>query len=65
MTLSESRYIQQCPLKVTPIKTNYSPDGKHLLYTTAGHQLCFMDLRKEGEETKESWHASEKNPVRT
>ena len=61
---SESRYLQQCPLKVSPVQTSYSPDGRALLYASAGHQLFFMTLGKEGDETKEQWHLSEKDAVR-
>jgi hypothetical protein len=60
----ESRYLQQCPLKVSPVQTSYSPDGRALLYASAGHQLFFMTLGKEGDETKEQWHLSEKDAVR-
>jgi hypothetical protein len=61
---SESRYTQQCSLKVSPVQTSYSPDGRALLYASAGHQLFFMTLGKEGEETKEQWHPSERDAVR-
>lgn len=60
----ESRYLQQCSLKVSPVQTSYSPDGRALLYASAGHQLFFMTLGKEGDETKEQWHLSEKDAVR-
>lgn len=60
----ESRYIQQIALKVSPVQTNYSPDGRALLYTSAGHQLFFMTLGKESEEAKEQWSLSEKDGVR-
>ncbi|KAF9006645.1 WD40-repeat-containing domain protein [Cyathus striatus] len=57
----QSRYTQQCALKVSPVQTGYSPDGRSLLYVSAGHQLFFMTLGKEGEETKESWHLSDRD----
>jgi len=60
---SESRYIQQCPVKISPVQTSYSPDGRSLLFASAGHQLFFMTLGKEGEETKEQWHVSDKDAV--
>lgn len=60
----QSRYLQQCSLKVSPVQTSYSPDGRALLYASAGHQLFFMTLGKEGDETKEQWHLSEKDAVR-
>ncbi|KAK7054112.1 WD40-repeat-containing domain protein [Favolaschia claudopus] len=59
----QSRHTQQCSLKVSPVQTNYSPDGRALLYTSAGHQLFFLTLGKEGDETKESWHPSPKDAV--
>ena len=62
---SESRYIQQCPVKISPVQTSYAPDGRSLLFASAGHQLFFMTLGKEGEETKEQWHVSDKDAVRT
>jgi len=52
---SESRFIQQCSLKVTPTYTQYAPDGRSLLFVTAAHQLMFMSYGKESEEAKEQW----------
>ena len=63
-TITESRYIQQCSLKVSPVQTSYSPDGRALLYASAGHQLFFLTLGKEVEDAKEQWHSSEKDAVR-
>ena len=60
---SESRYIQQCQMKVSPVQTSYSPDGRSLLYASAGHQLFFMTLGKMGDETKEEWHPSDRDAV--
>lgn len=60
----QSRYIQQCPLKVSPVQTNYSPDGRSLLYASAGHQLFFMTLGKPGEDGKQLWHTADKDNVR-
>lgn len=51
----ESRFIQQCSLKVTPTYTQYAPDGRSLLFVTAAHQLMFMSYAKESEEAKEQW----------
>ena len=62
--IPESRYLQQCSLKVSPVQTSYSPDGRALLYASAGHQLFFMTLGKEADETKEQWHPSDKDAVR-
>jgi THO complex subunit 3 len=61
---SESRHTQQCSLKVSPVQTNYSPDGRSLLYASAGHQLFFMTLDKENEDAKEQWLFSNKDAVR-
>lgn len=61
---TESRYIQQCSLKVSPVQTCYSPDGRSLLYTSAGNQLFYMTLSKDVEDTKEQWRLSEREPVR-
>ncbi|KAJ7205944.1 WD40-repeat-containing domain protein, partial [Mycena rebaudengoi] len=58
----QSRHTQQCSLKVSPVQTNYSPDGRSLLYTSAGHQLFFLTLGKEADEPKEQWHISPKDP---
>ncbi|KAI0057557.1 WD40 repeat-like protein [Artomyces pyxidatus] len=52
----QSRHIQQITLKILPVQTNYSPDGKTLLYVSAGHQLLFMTYGQEGDEPKEQWH---------
>ena len=59
----ESRCIQQCQMKVSPVQTSYSPDGCSLLYASAGHQLFFMTLGKMGDETKEEWYPSERDAV--
>ena len=59
----ESRCIQQCQMKVSPVQTSYSPDGRSLLYASAGHQLFFMTLSKMGDETKEEWYPSERDAV--
>lgn len=54
--LSESRFTQQCVLKVAPSYTQYAPDGRSILYVTAGQQLMFLSYGKETEEAKEQWH---------
>jgi hypothetical protein len=59
----ESRHIQSCSLKVSPVQTNYSPDGRSLLYASAGHQLFFMTYAKDNEGGKEQWISSNKDPV--
>ncbi|KAJ7771153.1 WD40-repeat-containing domain protein [Mycena maculata] len=59
----QSRYTQQCPLKVSPLLTNYSPDGRVLLYTSAGNQLFFLTLGREADDVKETWHPAPKDPV--
>ncbi|KAI0309405.1 WD40-repeat-containing domain protein [Amylostereum chailletii] len=61
---AESRHVQQCSLKTTPVQTNYSPDGKTLLYVSASHQLFFMAYGKHGEDGKETWASVERdNPM--
>ncbi|TFY72338.1 hypothetical protein EVG20_g660 [Dentipellis fragilis] len=60
----QSRPIQQLTLKVSPAQMNYSPDGRTLLYISAGHQLFFLNYGKdpkEGEDAKEQWTAVEKD----
>ncbi|KAJ7119486.1 WD40-repeat-containing domain protein [Mycena epipterygia] len=59
----QSRYTQQCTAKVSPVQTNYSPDGRSLLYTSVGHQLFFLTFGKQTEDSKEAWYNSEKSPV--
>jgi len=56
----QSRYIQQCPLKASPVQTCYAPDGRSLLYATAGNQLFFMTFGKTGDDSKEEWHMSDR-----
>lgn len=60
---SESRYTQQCTAKVSPVQTNYSPDGRSLLYTSVGHQLFFLTFGKQTDDSKDAWYNSEKSPV--
>ncbi|KAJ3526002.1 hypothetical protein NM688_g8316 [Phlebia brevispora] len=47
----------------SPLQTTYSPDGKSLLYTTTGRQMFIMTYGKEGEEVKEQWHVSSRDPL--
>lgn len=63
LCFTESRHVQQIHLRVSPVQTNYSPDGKSLLYTSAGHQLFFLTLGKDSESTKEIWKTSDKDGV--
>lgn len=60
---TESRYTQQIPLKVSPVQTCYAPDGRSLLYASAGHQLLFMTLDRKTEDSKEEWHLAERETV--
>ncbi|KAI6152368.1 WD40-repeat-containing domain protein [Pisolithus tinctorius] len=57
----QSRYIQQTQLKVSPLQTNYSPDGKVLLCTTVGYPLVFFTFGKENDASKETWQISDKD----
>jgi len=59
----QSRHVQQIQLKVSPVQLNYSPDGRTVLYTSSGKQLFVLRYSKEGDETKEQWHLSERDPV--
>jgi hypothetical protein len=61
----ESRHTQQIVLKVSPVQTNYSPDGRALIFTSAGHQLFFLTYGKDGDGAKEQWHQSDKDGVRS
>ncbi|KZP20125.1 WD40 repeat-like protein [Athelia psychrophila] len=56
----QSKNTQAVSLGVSPTQTNYSPDGKSLLYTSAGHQLFFMTHGKENEVDKEQWNLAKK-----
>ncbi|KAF6762005.1 WD40-repeat-containing domain protein [Ephemerocybe angulata] len=51
----QSRYTQSCSLKQFPLQTAYHPNGRELLYTTAGNQMFFLKLDKDTPESKESW----------
>lgn len=62
-SLQESRHVQQIQLKVSPVQTNYAPDGKSMLYTSAGHQLFFLTYGKDSESTKDVWQISDKDGV--
>ena len=58
MLWAESRFLQQFVLKVAPLQTLYSPDGKTVLYTTTGRQLFGMKYSREPEDTKDMWRMS-------
>lgn len=55
--------MQQIQLKVSPVQTNYSPDGRSLLYTSAGHQLFFLTCEKDNDSSKDVWQISDKDGV--
>lgn len=59
---SESRYVQQLPLKNTSpaVQMNYSPDGRVLLYSTSVKYMHYLTYGKEGDETKEQWHSNDR-----
>lgn len=71
-TITESRYIQQVPLKVSPVQVNYAPDGKSLLYVSGGNSLFFMTYGTTAEEIKpegksaplKEWQVSDRDTVR-
>ncbi|PPQ79523.1 hypothetical protein CVT25_003405 [Psilocybe cyanescens] len=59
----QSRCTQQVSLKVSPVQTTYTPDGRSLGYISAGHQLFFLTYGKANEETsKEEWRTSNLEP---
>lgn len=60
---TESRYTQQVSLKVSPVQTSYAPDGKSLLYVSAGHQFFFVTHGKPTPDAKEEWRLADKDPV--
>jgi len=59
----QTRPTQQVSLKVSPVQTSYAPDGRSLLYASAGHQLFFMTYGKENEGAKEQWNFSNKDAI--
>ena len=61
----ESRHIQQCTLKVSPVQINYAPDGKSLLYVSSGNQLFFMSYGKDSDDSTASaqWSPMDRSPV--
>ncbi|KAG1866947.1 hypothetical protein C8R48DRAFT_703750, partial [Suillus tomentosus] len=48
-------------LKILLVQTNYSPDGRALIFTSAGLQLFFLTYRKDGDATKAQWHLSDED----
>ncbi|KAF9057887.1 WD40-repeat-containing domain protein [Panaeolus papilionaceus] len=58
----QSRYTQQVSLKVSPVQTSYAPDGKSLLYVSAGHQFFFVTHGKPTPDAKEEWRLADKDP---
>lgn len=52
---SESRYIQQVNARYAPVTTTYAPDGRTLLYTSAGRQVYELRLTKPVDDGKEFW----------
>lgn len=63
ISFKESRHTQQIQFKVSPVQTNYSPDGRALLCPSAGHQLFFLTLGKDKDSSKEVWQTSDKDGV--
>jgi hypothetical protein len=62
---SESRHLQQCTLKVSPVQINYAPDGKSLLYVSSGNQLFFMSYGKDSEDSTApaQWSSMDRSAV--
>ncbi|KAF4619869.1 hypothetical protein D9613_004992 [Agrocybe pediades] len=59
----QSKYTQQCPLRVSPAKTVYAPDGKSLLFISIGHRISYMTFGATGEGSKEEWRSFDREPV--
>ncbi|OBZ70055.1 THO complex subunit 3 [Grifola frondosa] len=59
----QSRHVQLCQSKVSPVMTTYSPDGRTILFTSTGRHLHVLTYGKEGEETKEQWHISDRDSI--
>ncbi|KAI0030893.1 WD40 repeat-like protein [Vararia minispora EC-137] len=51
----QSRNTQQLATKLYPWQTNYSPDGRSLLYVSSNHQVVFLTLQKPRDDAKEEW----------
>lgn len=52
----ESKPTQIVNTRSAPIQTNYSPDGKHLVWVSVPNQLHFLSFAKpEGDDGKEQW----------
>ncbi|KAH9036036.1 WD40-repeat-containing domain protein [Lactarius deliciosus] len=61
----QSRHIQQCTLKVSPVQINYAPDGRSLLYVSSGNQLFFMSYGKDSDDSTapSQWSPMDRSPV--
>ncbi|EIM87905.1 WD40 repeat-like protein [Stereum hirsutum FP-91666 SS1] len=52
----QSKPTQIVNTRSAPIQTNYSPDGKHLVWVSVPNQLHFLSFAKpEGDDGKEQW----------
>lgn len=60
----ESRHVQQLALKFAPVYTNYTPDGRSLIASSSNSQMYTFTYGKFGEDIKEQWRLSDKEPVR-
>ncbi|KAK0201869.1 WD40-repeat-containing domain protein [Desarmillaria ectypa] len=58
----QSRCLQQVSLKQSPLVMNYSPDGKTMVYTSAGHQMYFLECGQ-AQGGKETWSVSDKEII--
>jgi len=59
----QSRHAQQLALKFAPVYTNYTPDGRSLIASSSNSQMYTFTYGKFGEEIKEQWRLSDKEPV--
>ncbi|KAK0187954.1 WD40-repeat-containing domain protein [Armillaria mellea] len=57
----QSRCLQQVPLKQSPLVMNYSPDGRTMVYTSAGHQMYFLECGQAS--GKDTWSVSDKEII--
>jgi len=60
---SVSKHVQSYTSKTSPVQTTYSPDGRSLLYTTAGYMTFFLHLDQKEGDSKPQWYANEQESV--
>ncbi len=55
--------MQQVNTRGSPVKTDYAPDGRIIVYTEADKRLNSLKLEKVGGDVKEQWHIVDRPPV--